>query len=126
MGRDHSETCERCGVQRGGMNNLPCNCDKDEPTLDLPDEPREPTAKERRVLDYLAANGESFGADMLAGGALDRRGTMYVLLARMEDRGFIKSHDAVDTYGTGLPRRVYRLTDAGRAALVSLPVATAR
>lgn len=27
MGRDHSIECPRCGVQRGGLNNLLCHCD---------------------------------------------------------------------------------------------------
>lgn len=26
-GRDHSETCEVCGCQRGGLNDLRCDCD---------------------------------------------------------------------------------------------------
>lgn len=26
--RDHSETCETCGMQRGGLNDLLCFCDK--------------------------------------------------------------------------------------------------
>lgn len=26
MGRDHSETCETCGYQRGGLNDLECAC----------------------------------------------------------------------------------------------------
>lgn len=26
-GRDHSETCEDCGCQRGGLNDLECECD---------------------------------------------------------------------------------------------------
>lgn len=31
MGRDHSETCETCGHQRGGLDNLECLCDVDLP-----------------------------------------------------------------------------------------------
>lgn len=30
MGRDHSETCETCGSQRGGINDLECECDLEE------------------------------------------------------------------------------------------------
>lgn len=26
-GRDHSETCGECGMQRGGLNNYVCNCE---------------------------------------------------------------------------------------------------
>jgi predicted HAD superfamily Cof-like phosphohydrolase len=29
MGRDHSVECEACGVHRGGINDLPCDCDTD-------------------------------------------------------------------------------------------------
>ncbi len=29
MGRDHSETCEACGCQRGGFNDYMCRCDYD-------------------------------------------------------------------------------------------------
>lgn len=82
--------------------------------------------KERRILEVLAAaDRELYGLDLVAAGVA-RRGSMYVLLARMEERGLIESReeDATTLASGQLPRRVYRITDAGRALL--LPTARVR
>ena len=76
---------------------------------------------EQRILQVLAANDrEMYGLDLVAAGVAKRR-WLYVVLGRMEDRGLIegREEDAVEL--PQLPRRLYRITDAGRATL--LPVA---
>jgi DNA-binding PadR family transcriptional regulator len=47
-----------------------------------------------------------------------KRGTVYVTLQRMEEKGFIDSRLEERTYPEiGIPRRVYRLTGAGQRVL---------
>jgi DNA-binding MarR family transcriptional regulator len=73
---------------------------------------------ERRILEALAnADRELYGLDLVAAGAAKRR-WLYVVLSRMEERGLIEGRE--DLVGTS-PRRLYRITDAGRAVL--LPIA---
>ncbi|WP_418960653.1 PadR family transcriptional regulator [Streptomyces tritici] len=54
----------------------------------------------------------------LADGGLDlvREGSIYPLLARLERAGLVDSYRAPSATG-GAPRKYYRLTDEGRAAL---------
>lgn len=73
------------------------------------------SAKEGLILQLLIANGESFGLALVAAshGEL-KRGTVYVTLDRMEDKGYVESRsedkplDAI-----GLPRRLYKPTGHG-------------
>jgi DNA-binding PadR family transcriptional regulator len=47
-----------------------------------------------------------------------KRGTVYVTLGRMEDKGYITSEqEAAPTAAGGLPRRVYQPTALGRRVL---------
>lgn len=81
-------------------------------------------APEQRILRTLAAAArELHGLDLVAAGAVSRM-ALYVILARLEDRGWIEGRFE----DTDPPRRrLYRITDVGRAALVPvLPVAKAR
>lgn len=67
---------------------------------------------ERLILELLAAEGELFGLQMveLAGGRL-KRGTVYVTLGRMQDKGYLESRQETLPEGAiGLPRRLYRPT----------------
>lgn len=82
---------------------------------------RPPTlsAKETIVLELLVEEGELYGLQLV--GASRRRlkrGTVYVTLGRMEDKGYISSRleDAPPDVG-GLPRRIYRPTALGRRVL---------
>ena len=58
---------------------------------------------------------ERYGLELVdaSDGAL-KRGSVYVILARMEDKGFVESRqeDRVDG-ASGLPRRLYRATPYG-------------
>ena len=77
---------------------------------------------ETLVLELLEPGVERFGLELveLSGGAL-KRGTVYVTLGRMEDKGLVESRaEAAPRDGDrpgGMPRRLYRITGVGHAAL---------
>jgi PadR family transcriptional regulator PadR len=73
------------------------------------------SAKESLILDLLAHRGELYGLQLVSAsrGRL-KRGTVYVTLGRMEEKGYVTSRaeDAPDGAG-GLPRRLYEVTPFG-------------
>ena len=75
--------------------------------------------KETLILDLLSHHGEFYGLQLVAQskGRL-KRGTVYVTLGRMEDKGYVTSRaeDAPDGAG-GLPRRLYEATPFGLRVL---------
>jgi PadR family transcriptional regulator, regulatory protein PadR len=76
------------------------------------------SSKEALVLELLLENpsSEKYGLEMVsqADGKLSR-GTIYVTLARMEDRGYLESRlEEPDRPTSGLPRRLYRVTGYGQ------------
>jgi DNA-binding PadR family transcriptional regulator len=85
---------------------------------------RWPSATEAQVLRLLIAHGESYGLELVkvSGGSL-KRGTVYVLLDRMEDKGLIESREedepAADGY-VGITRRLYKARGAGVRALEAM------
>lgn len=65
---------------------------------------------ERRILELLESEGELFGLQMveLSHGRL-KRGTVYVTLGRMQEKGYLESRQEDLAPGAiGLPRRLYR------------------
>ena len=53
-----------------------------------------------------------------------KRGTIYVILNRMEDKGFIESRKEIRREGArGLPRRMYKLTGLGQRTISAWEVA---
>jgi len=69
---------------------------------------------ESLLLDLLE-DRERFGLELVerSGGAV-KRGSVYVLLARMEAKGFVESWQEERAPGAiGLPRRMYRATAYG-------------
>lgn len=80
-----------------------------------------PSKKELRVLEALA-DRDLYGLDFV-NAKIAGHGSIYVLLARMEDRGLIEGREEeyVGAPPHHLPRRIYRITDAGRAVI--FPVA---
>ncbi len=77
------------------------------------------SAKESLILELLADGGEQYGLQLV--GASKRRlkrGTVYVTLGRMEEKGYISSRleDAPADVG-GMPRRLYQPTALGRRVL---------
>ena len=83
--------------------------------------PRAPSLppKEALILELLVDESELYGLQLVAAsrGRL-KRGTVYVTLGRMEEKGFIASRleDAPADEG-GLPRRIYEPTAFGRRVL---------
>src|SRR5438046_3188430 len=77
------------------------------------------SAKETLILDLLVHGGDAYGLQLVAAskGRL-KRGTVYVTLGRMEEKGYISSRleDAPPEAG-GLPRRIYEPTAFGRRVL---------
>ena len=75
--------------------------------------------KQRLILELLVEAREMYGLELVAAskGRL-KRGTVYVTLGRMEDKGYVKSRleDAPSEAG-GLPRRIYQPTPLGRRVL---------
>ena len=75
--------------------------------------------KEAMILSLLIGSGDSYGLDLVerSKGQL-RRGTVYVTLNRMEDKGLVESWTEPAKEGQqGPPRRRYRATGEGKAAL---------
>jgi PadR family transcriptional regulator, regulatory protein PadR len=73
---------------------------------------------ERRILALLAG-GEAFGLELVqkSEGAV-KRGTVYVTLGRMEEKGYVESRlEPLPPGGIGLPRRLYRPTVYGLRVL---------
>ena len=74
------------------------------------------SGKEGLILDLLGRSKKMYGLELVAAsdGEL-KRGTVYVTLARMEDKGFISSRlDDEPPPSGGLPRRLYTATSYGR------------
>ena len=72
--------------------------------------------KETLIVELLLRDDELYGLQLVAAsrGRL-KRGTVYVTLGRMEDKGLITSREeAPPPDEGGLPRRVYRATALGR------------
>jgi len=69
---------------------------------------------ESAILDLLAAE-ECFGLELVESSrGRVKRGSVYVLLARMERKGFVASRQEQRPAGAiGLPRRLYRATPYG-------------
>lgn len=75
--------------------------------------------KEALILELLVQESELYGLQLVAASRRKlKRGTVYVTLGRMEEKGFISSRleDAPADQG-GLPRRIYEPTAFGRRVL---------
>src|SRR5450631_1652905 len=75
--------------------------------------------KESLILELLMAQDELYGLQLVASSRRRlKRGTVYVTLGRMEEKGYITSRLEEPPAGTGgLPRRVYQATTLGRRVL---------
>jgi len=77
------------------------------------------SAKETLILELLVDRGELYGLQLVTESKRRlKRGTVYVTLARMEDKGYLRSRreDPPSDAG-GLPRRLYAPTPLGRRVL---------
>jgi DNA-binding PadR family transcriptional regulator len=75
--------------------------------------------KERLILELLVSGGPTFGLALVdqSRGAL-KRGTVYVTLGRLENKGLIRSEQEPAHPGAiGLPRRIYQVTGLGERVL---------
>lgn len=77
------------------------------------------SAKERIVLELLVSSGAKYGLQLVdeSRGRL-KRGTVYVTLGRMEQKGLVESRHEAETHDPGaLTRRMYHATGHGRRVL---------
>src|SRR5437762_10651692 len=84
------------------------------------------SAKESLILELLVEKDELYGLQMVAASRRKlKRGTVYVTLGRMEEKGYISSRleDAPADVG-GMPRRLYQPTPLGRRVLAAWSAAT--
>jgi DNA-binding PadR family transcriptional regulator len=79
-----------------------------------------PSPKEAEILALLLDNGEMYGLQMVqfSNGAL-KRGTIYVVLDRLEDQKLVSSRSEVQSKAAGLARRFYKITGHGQRALAA-------
>lgn len=80
-----------------------------------------PSGKEATILRLLVEGGgrERYGLELVAasGGHL-KRGTIYVTLGRLEEKGFVTSRQEDKAPGVpGIPRRLYKITGVGQRGL---------
>jgi PadR family transcriptional regulator len=79
---------------------------------------------EQLILELLA-DGDTFGLDLVerSQGRL-KRGTVYVTLARMQQKGYLESHAEAKAEGAiGLPRRLYKPTAFGLRVMAAWALA---
>jgi PadR family transcriptional regulator, regulatory protein PadR len=84
--------------------------------------------KEALILQLLGRSREMYGLELVAAsnGTL-KRGTVYVTLGRMEEKGYVASRlDDSPPPGGGLPRRLYAPTALGRQVLSAWTMAARR
>jgi PadR family transcriptional regulator, regulatory protein PadR len=84
--------------------------------------------KESLILELLVGAKEMYGLELVAASAGDlKRGTIYVTLARMEEKGYVASRlEAAPPAAGGLPRRIYAPTPLGRDVLAAWMTAASR
>lgn len=75
--------------------------------------------KERTILELLVSGGPMFGLQLVeASRGRLKRGTVYVTLGRMEQKGYLESEQEPQPgVPIGLPRRIYKPTALGKRAL---------
>ena len=79
------------------------------------------SATERLILELLTVHEELFGLRMveLSEGRL-KRGTVYVTLGRMHEKGYLESRqEPLPDGAIGLPRRLYRPTGLAMRVLAA-------
>ncbi len=71
--------------------------------------------KERLILELLINQGEMYGLEMVKTAPHDlKRGTVYVTLGRMADKGYVDSRQVKAPGDPGLPKRIFRPTGYGQ------------
>src|SRR5262245_19614972 len=77
--------------------------------------------KESLILELLIERPELYGLQLVAASKRRlKRGTVYVTLGRMEDKGYIRSRlETAPADVGGMPRRLYQATPLGRRVLAA-------
>jgi DNA-binding PadR family transcriptional regulator len=75
--------------------------------------------KERLILELLVEHGDLYGLQLVAASRRRlKRGSVYVTLSRMTQKGFVESEPGPRAPSdTGLPRPLYRPTALGKRVL---------
>src|SRR3954469_22231428 len=75
--------------------------------------------KEALILELLVEQSELYGLQLVAASRKRlKRGTVYVTLGRMEEKGYLKSRfEPAPADAGGLPRSLYEATALGRRVL---------
>lgn len=86
---------------------------------------RLPSRKELLILELLVGGLEMYGLELVEASKGElKRGTVYVTLGRMEEKGLVTSRqDLLPDGAIGLPRRLYQPTALGRRALAAVEAA---
>lgn len=74
------------------------------------------TQNEAEIARLLSPGIEMYGLEMVKGSDMLRRGTIYVYLSRMAEKGYVESRLEDTVVGDGPPRRLYKLTGLGARA----------
>lgn len=84
--------------------------------------------KESLILELLSSGRQMYGLQLVAASRRRlKRGTVYVTLGRMEEKGYVTSHlEPAPSEAGGLPRRLYQPTALGRRVLTVWTSATRR
>jgi PadR family transcriptional regulator PadR len=78
-----------------------------------------PSATETMILRLIVTRGESYGLALVkASDGKLKRGTIYVTLQRMQEKGLVDSREEESTPEyIGIPRRLYKVTGLGERTL---------
>ncbi|WP_167480844.1 PadR family transcriptional regulator [Mesorhizobium waimense] len=80
---------------------------------------------EFEILSLLRSK-EMYGLEMVKESSILKRGTVYVTLERMADKGYVKSREAERApHESGMPRRIYSISGLGQRALAAAQAAAA-
>lgn len=80
---------------------------------------------EFEILSLLRSK-EMYGLELVKESNMLKRGTVYVTLERMSDKGYVRSREAERApHESGLPRRIYSISGLGRRALAASEAAAA-
>ena len=82
--------------------------------------------KEHLILELLITQGEAYGLQLVKAAPNDlKRGTVYVTLGRMADKGYVASRQVKEPGEKGLPKRLFRPTGHGRRVFQAWAMAKA-
>jgi DNA-binding PadR family transcriptional regulator len=83
------------------------------------------TPKETLILRLLVAKGEMYGLELVNESRSElKRGTVYVTLSRMAEKGYIESRTAPRDDGSGPPKRLFQIAGYGARVLKAWDIAS--